>query len=79
MGWEVAASAFIAQLLNWGAGNWAQEAERLATLNDELRGKVRQQQLDEQMGAVLAETQKLKDVADEFEKVGSWLESWQLN
>jgi hypothetical protein len=47
-----------------------QEAERLANQNEELQSQLRQQELDEQMGAVLAETQKLKDVADEFEKVG---------
>ena len=47
----------------------SQEAERLANLNEELQSRLRQQELDEQMGAVLAETQKLRDVADEFEKV----------
>lgn len=43
-------------------------AQRLKEERDELQDRLNQTGLEQTMGAALAETQKLKDVADEFEK-----------
>jgi polyhydroxyalkanoate synthesis regulator phasin len=45
-----------------------QSAQRLRDERDELQYKLDQVSLEATMGAALAETQKLKDVADEFER-----------
>jgi hypothetical protein len=50
------------------AARRSQSAQRLRDERDELQARLDQSTLEATMGAALAETQKLKDVAEEFEK-----------